>query len=249
MLRRAQCSCVEPSHRRQRRRASLALMAGAALALACGGGDDLGLSASSAAPSAPGTSLSAVGGTALAPRSARALALIGGQTGSDIVPEAPQRCAVTARADYELAAPTPLGFPGADIAAALSPRAVALRWADGSRSEGTLSFEVRPRVTVLHRAGDVPGCVDVLRLELDVALSSEESGLAGRWHAYVYAESATSWAGLGSAEASELGGELRARAGGDGLELLVEAAPDALRGWLSTDGDPPDVIAEIGAVE
>lgn len=246
MHRRAQCSRVGPSYRRRERYASLALMASASLALGCGGADGLELSG---APSATGTSLSAGGGTGLTPRSERALALIGGQTGSDIVPEAPQRCVVTARADYELVAPTPLGFSGADVAAALSPRAVELRWADGAQSAGTLSFEVRPRVTVLHRAGDVPGCVDVLRLELDVALSSEQSGLDGRWHAYVYAESATSWAGLGSAEDSELGGELLARAGGDGLELLVEAASGALRGWLSNDGDPPEVIAEIGAVE
>lgn len=175
------------------------------------------------------------------------LSLLGGQTGSDLPTRSAGPCGVEVLADYGLATETPLGFSGDDVIENLLPRDVQLRWADATRGPARLTFTPGAAASLVSRpTGEPDTCVQLLRLNVTVTLSSSEPGVDGTWVTLLYAGAPDALAGTGVAGRDTLGATLLARSGdGDVLRLTYALDADVFDGWLLAGGAPPEVVAEL----
>ncbi len=144
---------------------------------------------------------------------------------------------------------TPLGFSGDDVLetwAALAPGLV-LRWDSGEPNAVSLAFDAQARATVIERvpAGPDVACASpVLRLDVNVTLSSAARGTLGTWQTQLFAESRDRFAGVGTASAAALDSTLLVRSGSpDALRLTYEMADGQLRGWLTVGSGAGRIVA------
>jgi hypothetical protein len=172
------------------------------------------------------------------------LRLLGGQTGSDSPRESAGPCGVELLEEYELAAQTALGFSGNDVVERLVPRDVQLRWQSSAPVPVQLTFTPGATASRVSRATGEPGtCVELLRIDVTVTLSSDEPGVAGTWATRLYAGAPDYLAGSGLALRDALGTTLLARSGDpEALRLTYALDESAFAAWLVANAE---VVGEL----